>query len=70
MVSRLYLEQGVDITRELYLAVLLDRSASRNLVMVSTEGGMDIERVAEETPEQDTEGSDRPGDRPGRVPGQ
>ena len=50
-VSRLYVEPGVDIDRELYLAVLLDRSASRNIVMASTEGGMEIEKVAEETPE-------------------
>ena len=50
-VSRLYVEQGVDIARELYLAVLLDRAASRNIVMASTEGGMEIEKVAEETPE-------------------
>ncbi len=52
VVSRLYLEQGVDIARELYLAVLLDRETSRNIVMASTEGGMDIEKVAEETPER------------------
>jgi succinyl-CoA synthetase beta subunit len=51
-VNRLYLEQGIDIARELYLAVLLDRSSSRNLVMASTEGGMEIEKVAEETPEK------------------
>jgi succinyl-CoA synthetase beta subunit len=51
VVSRLYLEQGVDIDRELYLAVLLDRSVGRNIVMASTEGGMDIEKVAEDTPE-------------------
>jgi succinyl-CoA synthetase beta subunit len=51
-VNRLYLEQGVDIARELYLAVLLDRSTSRNIVMASTEGGMEIEKVAEETPEK------------------
>jgi succinyl-CoA synthetase beta subunit len=50
-VNRLYLEQGIDIGRELYLAVLLDRSVSRNIVMASTEGGMEIEKVAEETPE-------------------
>ncbi|HSL26453.1 MAG TPA: ATP-grasp domain-containing protein, partial [Acidimicrobiia bacterium] len=49
-VNRLYLEQGVDIARELYLAVLLDRARSANLVMASTEGGMEIEKVAEETP--------------------
>jgi succinyl-CoA synthetase beta subunit len=52
VVSRLYLEQGIAIARELYLAVLLDRGASRNIVMASTEGGMEIERVAEETPEK------------------
>lgn len=51
-VNRLYLEQGVDIGRELYLAVLLDRARSRNIVMASTEGGVEIERVAEETPEK------------------
>ena len=51
-VNRLYIEQGIDIERELYLAVLLDRAESRNVVMASTEGGMDIERVAEETPER------------------
>lgn len=52
VVSRLYLEQGIDIARELYLAVLLDRSASRNIVVASTEGGMEIEKVAEETPDK------------------
>ena len=52
VVNRLYLEQGIDIDRELYLAVLLDRSVSRNIVMASTEGGMEIEKVAEETPEK------------------
>jgi succinyl-CoA synthetase beta subunit len=51
-VNRLYLEQGLDIERELYLAVLLDRARSRNIVMASTEGGMEIEKVAEETPEK------------------
>jgi succinyl-CoA synthetase beta subunit len=52
VVNRLYVEQGIDIARELYLAVLLDRARSRNIVMASTEGGMDIERVAEETPDR------------------
>jgi succinyl-CoA synthetase beta subunit len=51
-VNRLYVEQGIDIARELYLAVLLDRSLSRNIVMASTEGGVEIERVAEEAPEK------------------
>ncbi len=52
VVSRLYIEQGISIDRELYLAVLLDRALSRNIVMASTEGGMEIEKVAEETPEK------------------
>ncbi|MFP3915962.1 MAG: ADP-forming succinate--CoA ligase subunit beta [Actinomycetota bacterium] len=51
-VNRLYVEQGIDIARELYLSILLDRSVSRNIVMASTEGGVEIERVAEETPER------------------
>lgn len=51
-VNRLYVEQGLDIARELYLAVLLDRSVGRNIVMASTEGGMDIEAVAQESPDK------------------
>jgi succinyl-CoA synthetase beta subunit len=51
-VNRLYVEQGIDIDRELYVSVVLDRATSRNMVMVSTEGGTEIERVAEETPEK------------------
>jgi succinyl-CoA synthetase beta subunit len=51
-VNRLYVEQGIDIDRELYLAVLLDRAAARNIVMASTEGGVEIEKVAEATPER------------------
>jgi succinyl-CoA synthetase beta subunit len=50
-VNRLYVEQGIDIDRELYLSVLLDRSIARNIVMASTAGGMEIEKVAEEQPE-------------------
>jgi succinyl-CoA synthetase beta subunit len=52
VVNRLYVEQGIDIATELYLSVLLDRSTSRNIVMASTEGGTEIEIVAEETPEK------------------
>ena len=52
VVNRLYIEQGISIDRELYLAVLLDRALSRNIVMASVEGGMEIEKVAEETPEK------------------
>jgi succinyl-CoA synthetase beta subunit len=51
-VRRLYIEQGVDIGRELYLAVLVDRERRRVAVIASTEGGMDIEQVAEQTPEK------------------
>ncbi|HSM43442.1 MAG TPA: ADP-forming succinate--CoA ligase subunit beta [Acidimicrobiia bacterium] len=51
-VNLLYIEQGIDIERELYLSILLDRAQSRNIVMASTEGGMEIEKVAEETPEK------------------
>lgn len=51
-VQRLYVEQGVAIARELYLAVLLDRATGRNLLMASTEGGTEIEEVAEATPEK------------------
>ena len=51
-VSRLYIEQGIDIERELYLSVVLDRSTSRNIVMASTEGGTEIEEVAANTPEK------------------
>ena len=51
-VNRLYIEQGIDIETELYLSVVLDRSTSRNILMVSTEGGTEIEEVAEHTPEK------------------
>ena len=51
-VNQLYIEQGIDIERELYLSVVLDRAQGRNIVMASTEGGTDIEEVAEHTPEK------------------
>lgn len=51
-VNRLYIEQGIDIDRELYFSIVLDRASGRNLIMASTEGGMDIEEVAENTPEK------------------
>jgi succinyl-CoA synthetase beta subunit len=50
-VNRLYVEQGVDIERELYLSLVLDRASGRNLVMASTEGGTEIEEVAAQRPE-------------------
>ena len=51
-VKRVYIEDGCEITRELFLSILLDRVTSRITVMASTEGGMDIEEVAEKTPEK------------------
>ncbi len=51
-VNLLYIEQGIDIERELYVSVVLDRSASRNILMCSTEGGTEIEQVAAQTPEK------------------
>ena len=51
-VKRVYIEEGCDIARELYLGLLLDRASSRIVVMASSEGGMDIEEVAEKTPEK------------------
>ncbi|MDE0992958.1 MAG: ADP-forming succinate--CoA ligase subunit beta [Rhodospirillales bacterium] len=51
-VNRLYIEEGCDIARELYVGMLLDRETSRLTMMASTEGGMEIEEVAEATPEK------------------
>ncbi len=51
-VKRLYIEDGCDIARELYLGMLLDRETSRLTIMASTEGGMEIEEVAHATPEK------------------
>lgn len=51
-VNRIYIEDGSDIARELYLALLVDRSSSRISFVASTEGGMDIEEVAASTPEK------------------
>ena len=52
VVRRLYIEDGSDIARELYLSALVDRETSRIAFIASTEGGMDIEAVAKETPEK------------------
>ncbi len=51
-VNRLYVTDGVDIAKEFYLAVLVDRATGRVAFVVSTEGGMDIETVAHDTPEK------------------
>uniref|UniRef100_Q3ATR4 Succinate--CoA ligase [ADP-forming] subunit beta n=1 Tax=Chlorobium chlorochromatii (strain CaD3) TaxID=340177 RepID=SUCC_CHLCH len=52
VVSRLLIEEGMGIEKEFYVGITLDRATSRNVLMVSTEGGMEIETVAEETPEK------------------
>ena len=51
-VKRVYVEEGCDIARELYLGILIDRGSSRITLMASTEGGVEIEKVAAETPEK------------------
>ncbi len=51
-VSRLLIEEGLDIDRELYLSLVIDRSTKRPVMMVSAEGGVDIEEVAAKTPEK------------------
>ncbi|HLO20647.1 MAG TPA: ADP-forming succinate--CoA ligase subunit beta [Sphingomicrobium sp.] len=53
-VQRLYITDGVDIAKEFYLALLVDRESGRIAVVASTEGGMEIEKVAHETPEKIT----------------
>src|SRR6185503_6914544 len=49
-VGRVLVEQGLSIARELYLGIVLDRSAEKPVLMVSPDGGVEIEKVAEETP--------------------
>ncbi len=51
-VERLYVEQGLGIAREIYFAMLVDRETRRVVVMASSEGGVEIEKVAEESPEK------------------
>lgn len=52
LVQKIYVTDGVDIEKEFYLGILLDRAESKNVIMVSTEGGVEIEEVAEKTPEK------------------
>ncbi|MBI4548364.1 MAG: ADP-forming succinate--CoA ligase subunit beta [Ignavibacteriae bacterium] len=52
IVKRVLIEQGISIARELYIGITLDRSRSQNVVMASTEGGVEIEKVAAATPEK------------------
>ena len=51
-VNRLYIEDGANIDKEFYLSMLIDRATSRISFVVSTEGGMDIEKVAHDTPDK------------------
>jgi succinyl-CoA synthetase beta subunit len=52
VVKRLLIEEGINIAQELYVGITLDRAQSKNVFMVSTEGGVEIEKVAAETPEK------------------
>jgi succinyl-CoA synthetase beta subunit len=52
MVKTIFIAEGLDFKKEFYLGILLDRSVSKNVIMASTEGGVEIEKVAEETPEK------------------
>lgn len=51
-VKTIFISEGIDYAKELYLGILLDRNVSKNVIMASTEGGVEIEKVAEETPEK------------------
>lgn len=52
IVNRMMLEEGASIDKEFYISILLDRATSKNIIMASTEGGVEIEEVAEHTPEK------------------
>ena len=52
LVARVLIEEGLQMTRELYLSIVLDRAAGKPVIMASAAGGMDIEEVAEKTPEK------------------
>ena len=52
VVKRLLIEEGINIDREFYVGITLDRAKAKNVVMVSTEGGVEIEKVAAESPEK------------------
>ncbi|MDQ3019226.1 MAG: ADP-forming succinate--CoA ligase subunit beta [Bacteroidota bacterium] len=51
-VKTLFITEGIDYKKEFYIGILLDRTVSRNVIMASTEGGVEIEKVAEKTPEK------------------
>jgi len=52
IVQTLFITEGLDYAKELYLSILMDRTVSKNVIMASTEGGVEIEKVAAETPEK------------------
>ncbi len=52
LVQKVYIEEGADIAKELYLGIVLDRAKEMPVIMASTEGGMEIEKVAKESPEK------------------
>lgn len=52
VVHRILIEEGIGIAKEFYAGIVLDRQTGQNVIMVSTEGGVEIEKVAEETPEK------------------
>lgn len=52
LVKTLFIAEGLDFKKEFYLGILLDRAVSQNVIMASTEGGVEIEKVAAETPEK------------------
>ncbi len=52
IVNRMFIEEGCSIATEMYISIVLDRQTGQNIIMASTEGGVEIEKVAEETPER------------------
>lgn len=52
IINKIFITEGLDYKKEMYLGILLDRSVSKNVIMASTEGGVEIEKVAKETPEK------------------
>jgi succinyl-CoA synthetase beta subunit len=52
VVNRIYIEEGVEIEKEYYFAIMLDRSSEKTVMIASTEGGMDIEDIANKTPDK------------------
>lgn len=52
IVNRMFIEEGCSIATEMYVSIVLDRNTGKNIIMASTEGGVEIEKVAEETPDR------------------